>query len=78
MSEISPVWVVAIHDFCCSCLPSPTSYGWLPGAEGLGGPSTSSGAERKLDERCPRRQLRRGERRSSRGWGRWVWRPRSQ
>ena len=35
MSKISPVRVVATHDFCCSYLPSPTSYGSLPGAEGL-------------------------------------------
>jgi 2',3'-cyclic-nucleotide 2'-phosphodiesterase (5'-nucleotidase family) len=29
------VRVVATHDFCCSYLPSPTSYGSLPGGEGL-------------------------------------------
>jgi 2',3'-cyclic-nucleotide 2'-phosphodiesterase (5'-nucleotidase family) len=35
MSEIPPVRVVVTHDFCCSYLPSPTSYGMLPGGEGL-------------------------------------------
>jgi 2',3'-cyclic-nucleotide 2'-phosphodiesterase (5'-nucleotidase family) len=35
MSKIAPVRVVATHDFCCSYLPSPTSYGSLPGGEGL-------------------------------------------
>ncbi len=27
--------VVATHDFCCAYPPSPTSYGSLPGGEGL-------------------------------------------
>jgi 2',3'-cyclic-nucleotide 2'-phosphodiesterase (5'-nucleotidase family) len=31
--EIVPLRVVATHDFCCSYVPSPTSYGSLPGAE---------------------------------------------
>ena len=35
MSETPPVRVVATHDFCCSYTPSPTSYGSLPGGEGL-------------------------------------------
>ena len=35
MSQIPPVRVVVTHDFCCSYLPSPTSYGSLPGGEGL-------------------------------------------
>jgi 2',3'-cyclic-nucleotide 2'-phosphodiesterase (5'-nucleotidase family) len=35
MSKIAPVRVVATHDFCRSYLPSPTSYGSLPGGEGL-------------------------------------------
>ncbi len=33
--EITPVRIVATHDFCCSYAPSPTSYGSLPGGEGL-------------------------------------------
>ena len=35
MSETAPLRVVTTHDFCCSYLPSPTSYGSLPGGEGL-------------------------------------------
>jgi 2',3'-cyclic-nucleotide 2'-phosphodiesterase (5'-nucleotidase family) len=35
MSDIVPLRVVATHDFCCSYVPSPTSYGSLPGGEGL-------------------------------------------
>ena len=35
MSENAPVRVIATHDFCCSYSPSPTSYGSLPGGEGL-------------------------------------------
>lgn len=35
MSERARLRVVATHDFCCSYLPSPTSYGSLPGGEGL-------------------------------------------
>jgi 2',3'-cyclic-nucleotide 2'-phosphodiesterase (5'-nucleotidase family) len=35
MSERAPLRVVATHDFCCAYLPSPTSYGSLPGGEGL-------------------------------------------
>jgi 2',3'-cyclic-nucleotide 2'-phosphodiesterase (5'-nucleotidase family) len=35
MSEIVPLRIVATHDFCCSYVPSPTSYGSLPGGEGL-------------------------------------------
>jgi hypothetical protein len=35
MSDIVPLRVVATHDFCCSYLPSPISYGSLPGGEGL-------------------------------------------
>jgi 2',3'-cyclic-nucleotide 2'-phosphodiesterase (5'-nucleotidase family) len=35
MSEHTRVRVVATHDFCCSYPPSPTSYGSLPGGEGL-------------------------------------------
>jgi 2',3'-cyclic-nucleotide 2'-phosphodiesterase (5'-nucleotidase family) len=35
MSRSVPIRVVATHDFCCSYLPSPTSYGSLPGGEGL-------------------------------------------
>ncbi len=35
MSERAPLRVVATHDFCCSYLPSPTSYGSLPGGDGL-------------------------------------------
>ena len=30
MSKSIPVRVVATHDFCCSYLSSPTSYGKLP------------------------------------------------
>jgi hypothetical protein len=33
--EIVPLRVVATHDFCCSYVPSPTSYGSLPGGEGV-------------------------------------------
>jgi 2',3'-cyclic-nucleotide 2'-phosphodiesterase (5'-nucleotidase family) len=35
MSEQAPLRVVATHDFCCAYPPSPTSYGSLPGGEGL-------------------------------------------
>ncbi|MDQ3861902.1 MAG: 5'-nucleotidase C-terminal domain-containing protein [Actinomycetota bacterium] len=35
MSERAPLRVVATHDFCCAYSPSPTSYGSLPGGEGL-------------------------------------------
>jgi 2',3'-cyclic-nucleotide 2'-phosphodiesterase (5'-nucleotidase family) len=35
MSDIVPLRVVATHDFCCPYLPSPISYGSLPGGEGL-------------------------------------------
>jgi 2',3'-cyclic-nucleotide 2'-phosphodiesterase (5'-nucleotidase family) len=35
MSEHAPLRVVATHDFCCAYPPSPTSYGSLPGGEGL-------------------------------------------
>ena len=35
MSETAPLRVFTTHDFCCSYLPSPTSYGSLPGGEGL-------------------------------------------
>ena len=35
MSDIVPLRVVATHDFCCSYVPSPISYGSLPGGEGL-------------------------------------------
>src|SRR5829696_1339787 len=35
MSERAPLRVVATHDFCCAYPPSPTSYGSLPGGEGL-------------------------------------------
>jgi 2',3'-cyclic-nucleotide 2'-phosphodiesterase (5'-nucleotidase family) len=35
MSERARLQVVATHDFCCSYPPSPTSYGSLPGGEGL-------------------------------------------
>src|SRR5918911_1285972 len=35
MSERAPLRVVATHDFCCAYEPSPTSYGSLPGGEGL-------------------------------------------
>ena len=35
MSERAPLRVVATHDFCCTYPPSPTSYGSLPGGEGL-------------------------------------------
>ena len=35
MSEIPPVRVVVTHDCCYSYLPSPTSFGSLPGGEGL-------------------------------------------
>jgi hypothetical protein len=35
MSERAPLRVVATHDFCCSYPPSLTSYGSLPGGEGL-------------------------------------------
>jgi 2',3'-cyclic-nucleotide 2'-phosphodiesterase (5'-nucleotidase family) len=35
MSERALLRVVATHDFCCAYPPSPTSYGSLPGGEGL-------------------------------------------
>jgi 2',3'-cyclic-nucleotide 2'-phosphodiesterase (5'-nucleotidase family) len=35
MSERARLRVVATHDFCCAYPPSPTSYGSLPGGEGL-------------------------------------------
>jgi 2',3'-cyclic-nucleotide 2'-phosphodiesterase (5'-nucleotidase family) len=35
MSKAAPVQVVATHDFCCAYPPSTTSYGSLPGGEGL-------------------------------------------
>jgi 2',3'-cyclic-nucleotide 2'-phosphodiesterase (5'-nucleotidase family) len=35
MSERAPLRVVATHDFCCAYPPSLTSYGSLPGGEGL-------------------------------------------
>jgi 2',3'-cyclic-nucleotide 2'-phosphodiesterase (5'-nucleotidase family) len=35
MSERAPLRVVATHDFCCAYPSSPTSYGSLPGGEGL-------------------------------------------
>jgi 2',3'-cyclic-nucleotide 2'-phosphodiesterase (5'-nucleotidase family) len=35
MSERAPLRVVTTHDFCCAYPPSPTSYGSLPGGEGL-------------------------------------------
>jgi 2',3'-cyclic-nucleotide 2'-phosphodiesterase (5'-nucleotidase family) len=35
MSERGPLRIVATHDFCCAYPPSPTSYGSLPGGEGL-------------------------------------------
>jgi 2',3'-cyclic-nucleotide 2'-phosphodiesterase (5'-nucleotidase family) len=35
MSEHARLRVVATHDFCCSYPPSLTSYGSLPGGEGL-------------------------------------------
>jgi 2',3'-cyclic-nucleotide 2'-phosphodiesterase (5'-nucleotidase family) len=35
MREDTPVRVVATHDFCCAYPPAPTSYGSLPGGEGL-------------------------------------------
>src|ERR671917_1265350 len=35
MSERVPLRIVATHDFCCAYPPSPTSYGSLPGGEGL-------------------------------------------
>jgi 2',3'-cyclic-nucleotide 2'-phosphodiesterase (5'-nucleotidase family) len=35
MSERAPLRVVATHDFCCAYPASPTSYGSLPGGEGL-------------------------------------------
>jgi 2',3'-cyclic-nucleotide 2'-phosphodiesterase (5'-nucleotidase family) len=35
MSDRAPLRVVATHDFCCSYPPSTTSYGSLPGGEGL-------------------------------------------
>src|SRR3712207_7991019 len=35
MGEIQALRVVATHDFCSSYVPSPTSYGSLPGGEGL-------------------------------------------
>jgi hypothetical protein len=35
MSNHARLRVVATHDFCCAYPPSPTSYGSLPGGEGL-------------------------------------------
>ena len=35
MSERAPLRIVATHDFCCAYPPSSTSYGSLPGGEGL-------------------------------------------
>ena len=35
MSDHTRLRVVATHDFCCAYPPSPTSYGSLPGGEGL-------------------------------------------
>jgi len=35
VNEDAPVRVVATHDFCCAYPPSPTSFGSLPGGEGL-------------------------------------------
>jgi 2',3'-cyclic-nucleotide 2'-phosphodiesterase (5'-nucleotidase family) len=35
MSERASLRVVATHDFCCAYPPSLTSYGSLPGGEGL-------------------------------------------
>jgi 2',3'-cyclic-nucleotide 2'-phosphodiesterase (5'-nucleotidase family) len=35
ISEHARLRVVATHDFCCAYPPSPTSYGSLPGGEGL-------------------------------------------
>jgi hypothetical protein len=35
MSEQASLRIVATHDFCCAYPPSPTSYGSLPGGEGL-------------------------------------------
>ena len=35
MSDHARLRVVATHDFCCAYPPSPTSYGSLPGGEGL-------------------------------------------
>jgi 2',3'-cyclic-nucleotide 2'-phosphodiesterase (5'-nucleotidase family) len=35
MSERAPLRIVATHDFCCAYPPSPTSFGSLPGGEGL-------------------------------------------
>ena len=35
MSKRTRLRVVATHDFCCAYPPSPTSYGSLPGGEGL-------------------------------------------
>jgi 2',3'-cyclic-nucleotide 2'-phosphodiesterase (5'-nucleotidase family) len=35
VSERASLRVVATHDFCCAYPPSPTSYGSLPGGEGL-------------------------------------------
>src|SRR5215207_1782805 len=35
MSERARLRVVATHDFCCAYPPSPTSYGSLPGGDGL-------------------------------------------
>jgi hypothetical protein len=42
MSERAPLRVVATHDFCCAYPPSPTSYGSLPGGEGLKMPLSST------------------------------------
>jgi hypothetical protein len=35
MSERARLRIVATHYFCCAYPPSPTSYGSLPGGEGL-------------------------------------------
>jgi hypothetical protein len=35
MSERASLRIVATHDFCCAYPPSPTSYGSVPGGEGL-------------------------------------------
>jgi hypothetical protein len=42
MSERAPLRVVATHDFCCAYPPSLTSYGSLPGGEGLKMPLSST------------------------------------
>jgi len=35
VSKSGSLRIVVTHDFCCSYPPSPTSYGSLPGGEGL-------------------------------------------